>query len=287
MIRNGPLPFKRSSAYIESMKHYALITGGGSGIGYEFADLLAERGWNLVLVGRSQEKLQHASDQLRARHPDLDVQSISSDLAVPGEPDRVAAECQQRQLPVRMLINNAGRGLFGPLTEQDPGELLQMLRLNIEALTILSHRLSGSLDYLLNVGSMAGRLPMPRYAAYGASKSYVREFTLALRQELRAAASALGTAQRTQLNVAVLEPGYVRTDFDVNAGVADRRYLKFSKFNAMTPRQVAQAGVKGLLSGKAVIVPGWRNRFMLFFTHFMPKTLSARLIWRGFSALVE
>src|SRR6056297_2166115 len=168
------------------MKHYALITGGGSGIGYEFADLLAARGWNLVLVGRSEEKLQQAAEQLSARHAGCDVQTLSSDLAVPGEAERVAAECGHRELQVKMLINNAGRGLFGPLTEQDPGELLQMLRLNIEALTVLSHRLAGSLDYLLNVGSMAGRLPMPRYAAYGASKSYVREFTLALRQELRA-----------------------------------------------------------------------------------------------------
>ena len=266
------------------MKHYALITGGGSGIGFEFADLLAERGWNLVLVGRNAEKLQRAAGQLRGRYSDCDVQLIISDLATPGEPERLADECQQRGLPVKMLINNAGRGLFGPLTGQDPGELLQMLRLNIEAVTVLSHRLAGSLDYLLNVGSMAGRLPMPRYAAYGASKSYVREFTLALRQELRAAAARVS---RPAPKVAVLEPGYVRTEFDVNAGVADRRYLKFSKFNAMTARQVARAGLKGLLSGKAVIVPGWRNRLMLFFAHFMPKPLAARVVWRGFSALVE
>lgn len=270
------------------MKHYALITGGGSGIGYEFADLLAGRGWNLVLVGRSEEKLQRATGQLSARHAGLDVQTLSSDLAVPGEPERVAAECLRRDLPVKMLINNAGRGLFGPLSGQDPGELLQMLRLNIEALTVLSQRLAGSLDYLLNVGSMAGRLPMPRYAAYGASKSYVREFTLALRQELRAAAAqGPGPQGKSAPKVAVLEPGYVQTEFDVNAGVADRRYLNFSKFNAMTPRQVAEIGVKGLLAGKAVIVPGWRNRLMLFFAHFMPKTLTARVVWRGFSALVE
>ncbi|MFW6362058.1 MAG: SDR family NAD(P)-dependent oxidoreductase [Spirochaetota bacterium] len=266
------------------MKHYALITGGGSGIGYEFADLLAARGWNLVLVGRGQEKLQQAADQLHARHADCDVRLISRDLALPGEPERVAAECLQRELPVKMLINNAGRGLFGPLSGQDPGQLLQMLRLNIEALTVLSQRLAGSLDYLLNVGSMAGRLPMPRYAAYGASKSYVREFTLALRQELRAAAAR---DSRPAPKVAVLEPGYVQTEFDVNAGVADRRYLKFSKFNAMTARQVAEIGLKGLLAGKALIVPGWRNRLMLFFVHFMPKTLAARVVWRGFSALIE
>lgn len=271
------------------MKHYALITGGGSGIGFEFADLLAERGWNLVLVGRSEEKLQRAAAQLTDRHAACDVQLISSDLALPGEAERVAAECLRRELPVKMLINNAGRGLFGPLTGQDPGELLQMLRLNIEALTILSQRLAGSVDYLLNVGSMAGRLPMPRYAAYGASKSYVREFTLALRQELRGAAvqKRRSEARRPAPKVAVLEPGYVQTEFDVNAGVADRRYLNFSKFNAMTARQVAGIGLKGLLSGKAVIVPGLRNRIMLFFTHFMPKKLAAKIIWRAFSALTE
>lgn len=273
---------------------YALITGGGSGIGFEFAHILALRGWNLLLIGRSLQKLQKAAASLDKEYPSIEVQTLSSDLSVPGEPERVVEECRRRKLPVRMLINNAGRGLYGPLQQQDSSRLLQMLHLNIEALMQLSRSFSGTADYILNVGSVAGRLPMPRYAVYGASKSFVREFTLALRQELLGAAKAANkTAKATDKTtkaakapkISVLEPGYVNTGFDENAGIENRRYLKFSVGNSMPARRVAEIGLRGLLAGRPVIVPGLRNRAMVTLVRLLPKTLTARVVWKAFSAL--
>src|SRR6056297_3725065 len=261
---------------------FALITGGASGIGFEFAHLLALRGWNLLLVGRSLQKLQTAAATLDKEYPSIEVQTLSSDLSVPGEPERLVEECRRRKLPIRMLINNAGRGLYGPLQQQDPTQLQQMLRLNIEALMLLSRSFAGTVDYILNVGSVAGRLPMPRYAAYGASKSFVREFTLALRQEL------LGAAKRAKApKVSVLEPGYVNTGFDENAGIENRRYKKFSVGNSMPARRVAEIGLRGLLAGRPVIVPGLRNWAMVTLTRLLPKTLTARVVWKAFSALTS
>src|SRR6056297_2054360 len=267
---------------------FALITGGASGIGFEFAHLLALRGWNLLLVGRSLQKLQTAAATLDKEYPSIEVQTLSSDLSVPGEPERLVEECRRRKLPIRMLINNAGRGLYGPLQQQDPTQLQQMLRLNIEALMLLSRSFAGTVDYILNVGSVAGRLPMPRYAAYGASKSFVREFTLALRQELLGAAKAADSAEgRKAPKVSVLEPGYVNTGFDENAGIENRRYKKFSVGNSMTARRVAEIGLRGLLAGRPVIVPGLRNWAMVTLTRLLPKTLTARVVWKAFSALTS
>ena len=273
---------------------FALITGGASGIGFEFAHLLALRGWNLLLVGRSLQKLQTAAATLDKEYPSIEVQTLSSDLSVPGEPERLVEECRRRKLPIRMLINNAGRGLYGPLQQQDPTQLQQMLRLNIEALMLLSRSFAGTVDYILNVGSVAGRLPMPRYAAYGASKSFVREFTLALRQELlgaakaaKAADSAEGRKRAKAPKVSVLEPGYVNTGFDENAGIENRRYKKFSVGNSMTARRVAEIGLRGLLAGRPVIVPGLRNWAMVTLVRLLPKTLTARVVWKAFSALTS
>src|SRR6056297_2916722 len=275
---------------------FALITGGGSGIGFEFAHLLALRGWNLLLVGRSLQKLQTSAATLDKEYPSIEVQTLSSDLSVPGEPERLVEECRRRKLPIRMLINNAGRGLYGPLQQQDPTQLQQMLRLNIEALMLLSRSFAGTVDYILNVGSVAGRLPMPRYAAYGASKSFVREFTLALRQELLGAAKADKKAEQRREQaksprspkspkVSVLEPGYVNTGFDENAGIENRRYKKFSVGNSMPARRVAEIGLRGLLAGRPVIVPGLRNLAMVTLVRLLPKTLAARVVWKAFSAL--
>jgi len=258
----------------------AIVTGASQGIGKYIAEALAREGCDIAICARTESDLADAAQDIEDEG--AEVLALPMDVTDAGEPERLVEECRRRKLPIRMLINNAGRGLYGPLQQQDPTQLQQMLRLNIEALMLLSRSFAGTVDYILNVGSVAGRLPMPRYAAYGASKSFVREFTLALRQELLGAAKANKAPK-----VSVLEPGYVNTGFDENAGIENRRYKKFSVGNSMTARRVAEIGLRGLLAGRPVIVPGLRNWAMVTLVRLLPKTLTARVVWKAFSALTS
>jgi len=292
----------------------ALITGGASGIGLEFSRLLAARGYDLLLVGRNEEKLQQAADDLSRTfgpgRPGFSVEAFSCDLSAIEGVRTLFDECRSRDYRIDLLINNAGRGIFGPLTEQDPDELLAMLRLNVESLMLLTrlfaeemaaggsasaspmgpagHNPAGqSPAYILNIGSVAGRMPMPRFAAYGASKSFVREFSVAARGELNGMyrlAKREGQARRP-VYISVLEPGYVRTSFDDNAGIESEDYKRFSFRNAMTPKRVAEIGLRGLFGGRSVIVPGFMNRVLVALSRIVPGRLIAGIVWGGISKI--
>lgn len=292
----------------------ALVTGGASGIGLEFSRLLAARGYDLILVGRNEEKLRQAASALiQAYGParqSLSVDTISCDLSLVEGARRLHEECAERSFQLDLLINNAGRGMFGPLIEQDAEELTAMVRLNVESLMLLTRlfaadmRGRGDADdnrgagadspdcppaYILNIGSVAGRMPMPRFAVYGAGKSFVREFTVAVRQELiglRRAAEKRGEHIRP-VHVSILEPGYVRTGFDDNAGIESEGYRSFSSRNAMTPRQVAAIGLGGLFAGKPVIVVGVQNRLMIALSRLVPGRTIARIVWNAVSGLMK
>jgi hypothetical protein len=254
---------------------FALITGGGSGIGADFAELLAERGWKLLLVGRTEEKLKRTAAELTAAYG-VEARTAVHDLSDPEEATRLHRYCAEERMTVELLINNAGFGLFGSATEQILPEVEAMIRLNITSLTLLSSLFAADMKSrgsgaILNVGSIAGRSPMPNFAAYGASKSYVRSYSLALRAELAG----------TGVQVSCLEPGYVRTAFDENAKIRSRRYRAFSRRNGMEPRAVARVGIRAMLKGRAVAVPGLSNRLVLFFTALVPEQLAAAVIGRA------
>jgi hypothetical protein len=131
--------------------------------------------------------------------------------------------------------------------------------------------------YILNVGSLAGRTPMPHFASYGASKRYVHDFSIALRHEL---------AHRG-VGVTCLEPGYVRTSFDANAHIENERYLRFSERNSMHPQEVAAAGLRGLFRGKARVVPGFSNSIIAALASVIPPSWSARVVYGAVSRLTS
>lgn len=294
----------------------ALVTGGASGIGLEFSRLLAARGYDLILVGRNEEKLRQAASALIQTYgparPSFSVETVSCDLSLVDAARRLHEECVERGFRVDLLVNNAGRGMFGPLVGQDTGELAAMVRLNIESLVLLTRLFAADMmkpgdppsrppgdptdrstdrppACILNIGSVAGRMPMPRFAAYGASKSFVREFTVAVQQELRGlrkAAEKRGGHIRP-VHVSILEPGYVRTAFDDNAGIESDGYRRFSSKNAMTPRQVADIGLRGLFAGKPVIVAGYQNRLLIALSRLVPGTAIARIVWNAVSGLIK
>lgn len=247
----------------------ALVTGASSGIGRAFAELLAERGCDLVVVARSGDALEALAEELRSRHG-VTVEVHAADLTDPdqlrGVEERVGATSE----PVDLLINNAGFGQHGRAWELDIDVEEQQIRLNVLALVRLTHAAlrrmvpQGS-GAVLNVSSIAGIQPTPFTATYGATKAFVTHYTQAVAEELR------GTGVR----IAVLAPGFVRTAFQQRA---DYDASRVPAPLWMQPRQVAAAGLAGLARGRTVIVPGAAYRAAASIGRIAPPALVRRVI---------
>lgn len=248
-----------------------LVTGASSGIGEELARLFAADGSDLVLVARSEDRLRVLAAELEKTHG-IGARVEPVDL---GEPKQLAALCERLAavgIAVDVLVNNAGFGARGAVAELDPGRQLEMVRLNVEALTVLTRwMLPGMLERrrggILNVASTAAFQPGPFMAVYYATKAYVQSFTEALAEELRG----------TGVTVTSLAPGPTHTSFQKEAEIED---TLLSKLGPMTAARVARAGHRAFRKGKVVVVPGLKNRLLAFSTRFTPRWLLRRLIRR-------
>jgi short-subunit dehydrogenase len=254
---------------------WALVSGASGGIGREFARQLARSGWNLVLVSRGREKLEALRAELLAERADpaFRVEVLPADLSQPGTAAAVHQACAGKGIAVELLVNNAGAGMFAPIVECDPAAMENMLQLNVQSLTSMcilfgrdmAERGHGS---ILNVGSFAGNQATPYFAPYAASKSYVLQFSLAIREELAAKG----------VRVTCLEPGYVSTDFDANAGIVNPKYLKFSEANSLPAATVARVGLRAMARNKAWRIPGLANRIGAAFFGILPATLPPKIM---------
>ncbi len=224
----------------------AVVTGASSGIGEAIARRLAERRFPLVLVARSAARHAALAAELRERHGTA-AEALPLDLADPASPAALWARTEEAGRPVGLLVNDAGFGLNGALADLPGERVAEMLRLNVLALTELTRLALVAMrgrrrGYVLNVASTAGFLPGPYFAAYAASKAYVRMFSEAVREEARA----------DGVVVTCLAPGFTRTRFAETAGMADGGRTPFP---VMTAEDVAGAGLLALEKGKAVHVP--------------------------------
>jgi short-subunit dehydrogenase len=247
----------------------ALVTGASGGIGLELAKLLAEDGYNLVLVARSAQKLDELARDLR-QICGVDVLVIACDLSDPAAPQQIWAALQARDITVDLLVNNAGYGIHGNLADSDTAEILNMIQLNVVALTHLTRlflpgmiaRRSGR---ILNVGSTGSFAPCPSMAVYSATKAYVLSFSQAIQAEVAGSG----------VSVTALCPGATATGFQSRAGVENTRISAQS--GLMTAQKVAEIGYAGLKRGRAVVIPGTFNWWMIFFTRFSPRAWTTRI----------
>jgi short-subunit dehydrogenase len=247
----------------------ALVTGASSGIGEVFARQLAERGANVVLVARSQDKLETLAQALRDRSG-VSIDVLACDLGEPGAGGALAARLAERGVAIDVLVNSAGFGLFGQLHEADPARISQQVQLNVTALTELTCALLPQMrarDYgaIVNVASTAAFQPLPYMAVYGATKAYVLSFTEALWAETR------GTGVR----VTALCPGATDTPFfdtaSEHASIGAR----------MAPEEVVDAAFRALERRRCSVTPGLRNRLLAGAPRLTPRqtvvrSLSAR-----------
>ena len=227
----------------------ALVTGASSGIGTEFARLLAERGHDLVLVARDKDRLEQLGKELEAAHG-AQCEVLPADLT---DATQLAA-VEQRVATVDVLINNAGFGTFGNFWELPLDTELREIQLNVVALVRLTHAAAAAMvprgkGGILNVSSIAGMAPTPGDATYAATKSFVTTFSQALHTELK----------DTGVAVTVLAPGFTRTEFQERSNYDTNRVPKMAWQEAP---EVARAGLDGLAKNKAYVVPGAMNKVL-------------------------
>jgi hypothetical protein len=231
----------------------ALVTGASAGIGEEFARQLAPLCRRMVLVARRGERLEALAAALRGQHPHLEVTAVAADLAAPHERLWLIEGLLLRGLVPDLLVNNAGLGDYGDFATADWTRVEAMLRVNIEALTHLTHALLPGMlgsgrGAIIHVSSLASLLPLPDMAVYAATKAYVTSFSEAIRLELR----------DSGIRVLALCPGPVQTEFGAVAArhPGEEAMPGSRKFFYVEREQVVAEALKALARDRPRHFPG-------------------------------
>lgn len=263
-----------STTRIHYQNRWAVVTGASSGLGRGLAVRLAKRGMSLVLTGRSGARLDETAQQIRSAAPRVQVEMVATDLSTRSGVSALLDHIGDR--PIEVLVNNAGFGSYGPFAEADSDREDDEVALDVCAVMILARAfLPGMLARgsggILNVASTIAFQPAPYQAVYGASKAFVLSFSQALWAEARAAGVV----------VTALCPGPTRTGFVEALGVPDAARTAIYRRLA-DPEPVIEAGLRALDKGRAVVIPGVRNKLMAMGGRFMSREsltrVSARLL---------
>jgi short-subunit dehydrogenase len=250
-------------------KKRALITGASGGIGRDMAEVFAAEGYDLVVVARTESKLQALADTVKQRYG-TDVFVVPMDLAAPGAVDELFAVLEAQQVPVHTLINNAGFADYAPFHKAERRKLQNMMQLNMVALTDLTYLLLPQMvargdGAVLNVASTAAFMPGPLMAVYYATKAYVLSFSEAIADELR----------DSGVTVMALCPGPTASGFQSTADMAQSRLVQNGLMDSMT---VAREAYDALQDGKTVYVPGAKNKLQALLPRFLPRGLMPRVV---------
>lgn len=245
---------------------WAIVTGASSGLGIAIAEQLAIRKSNLVLTARSAPRLQELARRIQKEHG-VDVVVESLDLSQAGSAIELQQRLDKQNIEPKILINNAGVGLYERFVDHDLASLHAMLQLDIVSLVELSYlygrrMLDNGHGRILLVGSMAAYQPVPLMAAYAGAKAFVLSFGEALHVELA-----------PKVNVTVLSPGLMDTGFNEASGYESPKSLEVMK---LKPSEVARIGVNALFSGKSGVIAGRLNKLMAFSSRLMPRHFTAK-----------
>jgi short-subunit dehydrogenase len=248
---------------------FALITGASRGLGMAFARALAERHYNLVLVARSAEPLHAFADELRRSMP-VSVVAVQVDLSFPGAVQILTEQLSNGQIPIDLLVNNAGFGLHGEFRGLSIRQQLEMLRLNNQAIVELTYSLLPRMlerrqKGIINISSTAGFQPIPFASVYSATKAFLTAFSLALEEELRGAG----------VSVVTVCPGRLR-----RSGNDESEQRARGKWGGIyqSPEEVVEDALRVLANGGGLTVPGALNKFSVFAQRLIPRRLVPRLV---------
>lgn len=246
----------------------ALVTGASSGIGKAFAELLAEKGYALVLTARRRDRLDELAAALRRRHG-IETHTIVADLADPDASSRIVAELYQRQLTIDFLVNNAGYGVPGSYVNVAWPDHARFMQVMVTAVLDLTYRLFPAMlergwGRIINIASVAGMVPAPAgHTLYGASKAFLIRFSEAL--------SAEGAPKG--VHVTAVCPGFTHSEFHDVTGTRDQMN-KVPAILWLEAPSVAREGYDAVMRGHSVVVNGWIYRFLVWLNGALPRGLS-------------
>ncbi len=261
------------------MTKTALITGASSGLGKAFAEELAERQYNLVILARSEDKLQQLKLQLERQHQ-VSVELIVQDLSVPHASQSVFKQVTEKGLTIDLLINNAGFGDYGTFSDRPLDKQVKMIQLNITALVELTHlflpimqqRQSGG---IINVSSITAYQPIPYLSVYAATKAFVLSFTESLWAENK----------HTGISILALCPGPSESKF-FEVAEFPQSFANQNGNTSLTPAsEVVKEALKALAKNQAnVVTGGLGNQVIVNLSRFLPREMLVSVVEKQFRA---
>lgn len=246
-------------------REIALVTGASSGIGMEIAKILASQNCDLVICARRKRELDDLSKELTKKH-NINCEVIVADLTTEKGINTVIKKAKK----IDILVNNAGFGILGHHTEMPIDRQLEMIDLNIHALTKLSHEFGNQMvkkgkGRIMNVASIAAYISGPGFAVYCATKAYVLSYSRALHKELKGKG----------VTVTALCPGYVNTGFQEVAGM---ELSKMERYTAIPTNRVAEIAIKSMRKGKREVIAGIINKPLPLVTKITPMWLQLAIV---------
>jgi uncharacterized protein len=245
------------------MKKTALITGASSGIGLELAKILVGDGYDLVITARRKDRLIDLKNELENKSS-TDVHIFTADLSLPESPMDIYQYCEDQNIEINVLVNNAGIGDYGLFHDSDWHKTATMIDLNVKSLTHLTRLFLPSMidrkhGFILNVASTASFQPGPLMSVYYATKHYVLAFSEAIANEVK----------EYGIMVTALCPGPTQSEFQATANMEKSKLM--DRFPMPTSKDVAEYGYNAMKKGKRVAVHGFMNKIMSKIVRLIPR----------------
>ena len=255
------------------MEKLAIVTGATGGLGREYAIDLAKRGYNLIITGTKQVRVDSFKEELEKNYPTIKVFSKSCDLSMQNSRDEFFAFLKEKELRPNTLINNAGYILEGSFLGCDEIEITKAVEVNAVGTLDFTYKFLKQRDenekcYVLTVSSLASFYPIPQMAVYGATKSLLTSFCVALRRELKG----------KKVNVTAVCPGSIATNDAMKASIKSQGLG--GQLSLLPTATIAHRSVNKMLKNKPKYVPGFFNKLMWLITRFTSQTFVANFLYK-------
>lgn len=256
---------------MSDQRKYALVTGATSGIGKEIAKLLAKDQYNLIIVGRKQGELDDTANELKLDN-NIEVKTLQKDLFSNNAAFEVYDEVKAQGIKLDVLVNDAAQGQYGLFVDNDIRRELDIIQLNISAVVILTKlflkdMVASGEGKILNVASIAGKVPGPYQAVYHGTKAFIHSFNEAVRSEIK----------DTGVTLTSLLPGVTNTDFFNKAEMTNSKVAQ-DESSMADPADVAKDGYDALMAGDDMVISGLKNKVQIAMSNVTPDSIVAEMM---------